>query len=110
MNIPVVTGWNSIDLIEDENRLYVGRAGIMGDRPGNFAIQNSDFLLSVGSRLSIRQVGYNFESWARAAYKVVVDVDEAELHKPTINPDMPVWADAKDFREYSEYIENEDKV
>ena len=97
LNIPVVTGWNSIDLIEDENGLYGGRAGIMGDRPGNFAIQNSDFLLSVGSRLSIRQVGYNFETWARAAYKVIVDVDEAELHKPTIKPDMPICADAKDF-------------
>lgn len=97
LNIPVATGWNSIDLIEDDHPLYVGRAGIMGDRPGNFAVQNSDFLLSVGSRLSIRQVGYNFESWARAAYKVVVDVDEAELHKPTVSPDMPVCADALDF-------------
>ena len=58
LNIPVVTGWDSIDLIEDAHPLYTGRAGIMGDRAGNFAIQNSDLLLSIGSRLSIRQVKF----------------------------------------------------
>ena len=97
LNIPVVTGWDSIDLIEDEHPLYVGRAGIMGDRPGNFAVQNSDVFFSVGSRLSIRQVGYNYKSWARAAEKIVVDVDAEELKKPTVNPDMPICADAKAF-------------
>lgn len=96
LNIPVVTGWNSIDLIADEHPLYVGRAGIMGDRAGNFAIQNSDLVLSLGSRLSIRQVGYNYQTWAREAYTIVVDVDEDELKKPTIHVDMPVCADVKD--------------
>lgn len=111
LNIPVVTGWNSIDLIEDEHPLYTGRGGIMGDRAGNFAIQNSDFLLSVGSRLSIRQVSYNWKTWARAAFKVVVDVDEAELKKPTISPDMPIHADALDFLTGLErYIANEEKI
>ncbi len=96
LNIPVVTGWNSIDLIADENPLYVGRAGIMGDRAGNFAIQNSDLVLSLGSRLSIRQVGYNYKTWAREAYTIVVDVDGEELKKPTIHVDMPVCADVKE--------------
>ena len=96
LNIPVVTGWNSIDLIADEHPLYVGRAGIMGDRAGNFAIQNSDLVLSLGSRLSIRQVGYNYKTWAREAYTIVVDVDEDELKKPTIHVDMPICADVKD--------------
>ena len=59
LGIPVVTGWNSIDLMEDEHPLYTGRAGNMGDRAGNFAVQNSDLLFSVGSRLSIRQVNYD---------------------------------------------------
>ena len=59
LGIPVVTGWDSEDCIWDEHPLYVGRGGNMGDRPGNFAIQNSDLVLSIGSRLSIRQVGYN---------------------------------------------------
>ncbi len=96
LNIPVVTGWNSIDLIADEHPLYVGRGGIMGDRAGNFAIQNSDLVLSLGSRLSIRQVGYNYKTWAREAYTIVVDVDSEELKKPTIHVDMPVCADVKD--------------
>ena len=96
LNIPVVTGWNSIDLIADEHPLYVGRGGIMGDRAGNFAIQNSDLVLSLGSRLSIRQVGYNYKTWAREAYTIVVDVDGEELKKPTIHVDMPVCADVKD--------------
>lgn len=99
LNIPVVTGWNSIDLMEDTHPLYTGRAGIMGDRAGNFAVQNSDLLLSIGSRLSIRQVGYSWTTWARAAEKIVVDVDAEELKKPTVNPDLPIWADAKDFIE-----------
>lgn len=99
LQIPVVTGWNSIDLIYDEHPLYVGRAGIMGDRPGNWAVQNSDLLLSIGSRLSVRQVGYNYASWAREAYTIVEDVDREELKKPSIHVDMPVWADAKDLLE-----------
>lgn len=108
LNIPIVTGWNSIDLIEDEHRLYVGRAGIMGDRPGNWAVQNSDLLFSVGSRLSIRQVGYNYQSWAREAYTIVEDVDKEELKKPNLHIDMPVWADAKDLLEAMERnLENE---
>lgn len=97
LNIPVVTGWNSIDLIEDGHRLYSGRAGIMGDRAGNFAVQNSDLVLSVGSRLSIRQVGYNYKSWAREAYVIMVDIDENELRKPTLHIDLPVCADCKAF-------------
>lgn len=97
LGIPVVTGWNSIDLCADDDPLYVGRAGIMGDRPGNFAVQNSDLVLSVGSRLSIRQVGYNYTTWARAAYTIVEDVDREELKKPTLRVDLPVWADALDL-------------
>lgn len=97
LNIPVVTYWNAIDLIEDENDLYCGRAGNMGDRAGNFAIQNADLILAIGTRISIRQVGYNWKTWARAAEVIMVDVDKAEMKKPTIHVEMPIWADAKDF-------------
>ena len=69
----------------------------MGDRAGNFAVQNSDLLLTIGTRISIRQVGYNYETWARAAEVIMVDIDKAEMKKPTIHVDMPVFADAKDF-------------
>lgn len=97
LNIPVVTYWNAVDLIEDEHPLYCGRAGNMGDRPGNWAIQNADLILAIGTRISIRQVGYNWKTWARAAEVIMVDVDKAELKKPTLHVEMPVWADAKDF-------------
>lgn len=97
LNIPVVTNWDSIDLIPDSDPLYVGRGGMMGDRAGNFAVQNSDLVLSIGSRLSIRQVGYNWTTWARGAFVIMEDVDEAELKKPTLHIDIPVYADAKVF-------------
>lgn len=97
LQIPVVTGWDSIDLIEDDNPLYVGRAGLMGDRPGNWAIQNSDLVLSIGSRLGVRQVGYNVKNWAREAFVIMVDIDSEELKKPSIHVELPVCADAKEF-------------
>lgn len=111
LGIPVVTCWNSIDAIEDENPLYVGRGGIMGDRAGNFAVQNADLILAVGNRLSIRQVGYNWKTWAREAYVIDVDIDPAELKKNTIHVEMPVCADAKAFLEkLSEYLNNNKKA
>lgn len=97
LQIPVVTYWNSIDLIEDNHPLYVGRGGNMGDRPGNFAVQNADLLIAIGTRISIRQVGYNWQTWARAAKVVMVDIDAEEMKKHTLHVDKPVWADAKDF-------------
>ena len=108
LGIPVVTGWNSQDAIYDQHPLYIGRAGGMGDRAGNFAVQNSDLVFSVGSRLSIRQVGYNYQTWARAAYVIVNDVDAEELKKPSVHADMRIHADAKDLLETLEaYLEQE---
>lgn len=97
LNVPVVTYWNSIDLIEDANPLYVGRGGNMGERAGNFAVQNADLVLAIGTRLSIRQVGYDYKSWARAAKAIMVDVDRAEMKKHTLHVDKSIWADARDF-------------
>lgn len=97
LNIPVVTTWDGIDEIETEHPLYTGRGGGMGDRAGNFAVQNSDLVFAVGNRLSIRQVGFNHDTWAREAYVIVNDIDSEELKKPTVHVDMPVWADAKDL-------------
>lgn len=97
LNVPIVTYWNTVDLIEDEHLLYVGRGGNMGNRPGNFAVQNADVLLTIGTRISIRQTGYSFQTWAREAEVIMVDIDRAEMKKHTIHVDMPVWADAKDF-------------
>ncbi|MCL4529161.1 MAG: thiamine pyrophosphate-binding protein [Chloroflexi bacterium] len=94
--IPVTTGWTH-DLIDSDDPVFCGRPGTIGTRPGNFAVQNSDVLLIIGSRLNIRQTGYTFKSFARAAYKIWVDVDPAELQRPTVQPDMPIVADAKEF-------------
>lgn len=111
LNIPVVTYWNAVDLIEDDHPLYCGRAGNMGDRPGNWAIQNADLILAVGTRISIRQVGYNWKTWARAAEVIMVDIDPAEMKKPTLHVEMPVWADAKDFLECADALcPNNEKV
>lgn len=95
--IPIATCWDSIDLIESDNPYYVGRAGIMGDRPGNFAVQNSDLVLAIGNRLNIYQVGYQLDTWAREAFVVDVDIDQLELKKPTIRVDLPVCCDATKF-------------
>jgi acetolactate synthase-1/2/3 large subunit len=97
MGIPVVSTFNGFDLIDSDNPLYVGRIGTIGDRAGNFALQNSDLLISVGSRNNIRQVSYNWKSFARAAKKVVVDIDQAELNKPTLRPDIAIHADVGYF-------------
>lgn len=107
LNIPIVTYWNAVDLIEDENPLYCGRAGNMGDRPGNWAIQNADLILAVGTRISIRQVGYNWQTWARAAEVIMVDIDRAEMKKHTLHVDMPIWADAKDFLKKLDELSND---
>lgn len=91
--IPVATAWNAHDLITNDDPFYIGRPGTVGDRAGNFAIQNSDFLLILGCRLNIRQISYNWRSFAPHAYQIMVDIDDLELSKPTVRPDLPVHAD-----------------
>ena len=97
MGIPVVTCWDSIDVMATDDRYYCGRGGNMGDRPGNFAVQNSDLLICIGSRLNIYQVGFDVNLWARNAFVVVDDIDADELRKPIMRVDLPVCADASDF-------------
>ena len=108
LGVPVVTGWDSEDCMPDDHPLYTGRGGGMGDRAGNFAIQNSELVLSLGSRLSIRQVGYNYSTWARAAYTIVNDIDPEELKKPSVHIDMAVHADVKDLLEQLERVLDEE--
>lgn len=96
LQIPVVTAWNAHDLIWDEHPLYCGRPGTIGTRGGNFIVQNSDLLLVLGSRLNVRQISYNYKDFAPNAYKIVVDIDRNELYKPTVQIDMPIWANLKD--------------
>jgi len=95
--IPVVTTFCGYDLVPSDNKFYAGRIGTLGTRFGNFALQNSDLVISVGSRNNIRQVSYDWKVFARSARKVVVDIDPAELLKPTLKPDLSLHADAGDF-------------
>jgi acetolactate synthase-1/2/3 large subunit len=98
LGIPVTTAWTH-DLITSDDPHFCGRQGTIGDRPGNFTVQNADTLLILGSRLCIRQVSYNWQAFARHAYKIQVDVDAAELDKPTIKPDLGVHCDLRVFLE-----------
>lgn len=114
LQIPIVTGQSSIDLIETDHSLFVGRSGVTGDRPGNFAVQNSDLVISIGNRLGINQIGFNHKTWAREAYKIMVDIDNNELLKPTLNIDLPVCIDAKifidEFIKYSKILQVKPKI
>ncbi|MBE6137265.1 MAG: thiamine pyrophosphate-binding protein [Erysipelotrichaceae bacterium] len=96
LNVPVVCAWNSSDAMESDHRLYAGRPGNFGDRAGNFAVQNSDLIISLGCRLSIRQTGFNYKSWAPKSYVIMVDIDENELKKPTLHVEYPICANVKD--------------
>lgn len=94
--IPVTTAWTH-DLLPSNHPLFCGRQGTIGTRAGNFVVQNADLVLILGSRLCIRQISYNWQSFARHAYTVQVDIDAAELSKPTFRAALPVHADVKHF-------------
>ena len=99
LQIPVVVAWNSNDLVAYDSPYYCGMPGTVGMRSGNFVVQNSDLLLVLGSRMNIRMISYNKFDFAKNAYKIIVDIDENELKKPTISPDMPICADVKNVIE-----------
>jgi acetolactate synthase-1/2/3 large subunit len=96
LQIPVVTAWTH-DLIASDDDLFCGRPGTIGERAGNFTVQNADVVLVLGSRLNIRQISYNWDSFARFATKIQVDIDDAELQKPLLRPDIPIHCDVKIF-------------
>ena len=94
--IPVVTAFNGLDLMWEDHPMYCGRPGTVGLRGGNFVVQNADVVLVLGCRLNIRQISYNWTSFASKAYKIIVDIDQNELQKPTITADLPIHANLKD--------------
>jgi len=95
--IPVLCSWNGADLISSDHPLYVGRPGLIGDRAGNFAIQNADLVIALGTRLSLPQIGHNYKDFARNAKLVMVDIDAAETKKKTLRVDLPIVADVREF-------------
>jgi acetolactate synthase-1/2/3 large subunit len=98
LKIPIATAWTP-DLLPTDNPYYCGRQGTIGTRAGNFTVQNADFVLILGSRMCIRQVSYNWKSFARHAYKIQVDVDPAELAKPISVADRGICCEAGFFLE-----------
>lgn len=97
--IPILCSWGGADLISSDYPLYVGRPGLIGDRAGNFAIQEADLVIALGTRLSIPQIGHNWKDFAYKATLVMVDIDEAETRKTTLKVDLPIVADVGDFLE-----------
>ena len=96
LGIPVATAWTH-DLLPGNHPLSCGRQGTIGTRAGNFNVQNADLVIILGARMCIRQISYNWVSFARHAETVQVDIDPAELEKPTFRADLPIQADVGDF-------------
>ena len=97
LSVPVLTTWKAIDFLPDEHPLFAGRPGASGQRGANFAQQNSDCILVLGARLDLGQTAYNHRNFARAAKKIIVDIDEAEIKKLDMLIDLPVCADVGSF-------------
>ncbi len=97
LQLPVVTTMNGFDIIPENNEYFVGRIGTVANRAGNFALQNADLVISIGSRNNIRQISYNWENFAKNAKLVVVDIDKAELDKPTLKPFLKIHTDLAEF-------------
>lgn len=97
LGAPIVTTWNALDLLPWDHPLCVGRPGVVAQRAPNFAVQNCDLLIAIGSRLDNVITAYNPRGFARAAKKVVVDVDPHELAKLDMEIELPIVADAGRF-------------
>jgi len=97
LRIPVLTTWKAIDFLPESHPLYAGRPGAVGQRGANFAQQNADCLLMIGARMDFGQTGYNHANLARAAVKIMVDIDPKEIGKMATRIDVPVCADARAF-------------
>ena len=99
LHIPVMTTWNGVDLVSDDNPLFFGRPGAVGHRHANFIQQNADFVLTIGTRLNLLSTGYDFDSFLRHAKHVMVEIDAYEMQKCSVHPDLAIHADAKSFLE-----------
>ena len=108
LKIPVLTTWKSIDFLPEKHELFFGRPGSIGQRGANFIQQNSDLIITIGARLDLAQIGFNYQNFARMAKKVVVDIDPAEIKKMNMSIDVSICSDAKVF--IKEFMKKKDKI
>lgn len=94
--MPIVTSWSGADLVADHPN-HIGHCGLFGDRASNFAVQNSDCLLVLGCRMSVPMIGHTFKTFARDAKIFMVDVDDAEMKKPSLKVSLGLVQDVKEF-------------
>lgn len=99
LRLPFVTARNANDMVASDHELYIGRPGTYAQRGANFAVQTSDLYVAIGTRLSLAQTGYTAKDYARNANIVMVDIDQAELDKDTVNLHLKIHADARLFLE-----------
>ena len=97
LNIPVLTSWNGVDLIESDNPNYFGRPGAVGHRSANMIMQSADLVITIGTRLNLLSTGYNFDSFLARAKHIMIDIDENEMNKKSVHPDVKIVCDAGDF-------------
>lgn len=98
LQIPFVVSWGGFDILPHNHPLFIGDIGVYGSRGGNFAVQNCDLLISIGSRLDTRQTGGNLSTFSRDSYKVMVDIDANEVYKDRgLKIDLPIVSDSKWF-------------
>ncbi len=97
--INVVSAMSGDDLVNEDYPYYLGRQGVTGTETANYAVDNCDLLLVLGTRMQIRQTSFDFGDFVNGAKTIMIDVDEAELNKINFKPDIAVAADAKDFLE-----------
>ena len=111
LKIPTLTAWSAHDILPSESPYECGRPGTVGNRSGNFVMQNCDAVLILGSRLNIRLSSYNYRDFAKDACRIIVDIDEKELNKPTVKPTIGINADITDvINSLIAYLEAEEKA
>ena len=112
INIPIVTTWSGVDLIDHNHKSYIGNIGVYGSRAANFAVQNSDLILSIGSRLDTRITGGVPKNFARNAFKIVIDIDKHELNKKRgLKINFKINNNAKHFLEiFNKYLSKKEKI
>lgn len=108
LNVPVMTTWNGVDLIEDDYPLFYGRPGAVGQRHANLIQQNADFVLTIGTRLNLLSTGFDFSSFLKNAKHIMVEIDENELYKKSVHPTLAIHSDAKSFLE--KMLENKNLI